>query len=138
LGGVQRYASSDPNSDIATGQLVGDVVTLAIGSAEQTLGGGGEVGGFALDLTGVGALGGVPLQVVSAGAIAHGTLVNAHAANNLGKALSNISFSKGETDNGTQVTSKTLWKDKKSGLRIDVGKDKGDVVDLVDSLPIVR
>jgi len=41
----------------------------------MVLGAGGEVGGFALDLTGIGAVAGVPIGVVSAGVIVVGATV---------------------------------------------------------------
>jgi HNH/ENDO VII superfamily nuclease with conserved GHE residues len=60
----------------AVGQAVvddpGAVLATAGGAGLMVLGGGGEAGGVALDLTGVGAVAGVPINVVSGGLIATG------------------------------------------------------------------
>ena len=81
--GVAPRKDAAGDQTFASGQVAGDVATTIQGVGEVILGGGGELGGLALDATGAGALIGVPANVVSAGVMAHGTVV----ATNSGKSL---------------------------------------------------
>lgn len=89
LGGIAPSAPSAPTGG-GTGLTVADVgnafaslgnaalhdpgavAAMALGAGEVFLGAGGEIGGFALDLTGGGTVAGVPLGIASAGLIATG------------------------------------------------------------------
>lgn len=82
--GAFRQDSGDAAYHV--GQAVGDAVATVQGAAEVITGGGGEVGGLALDATGVGALAGVPVGVVSAGVIAHGAATASEGFIHLAKA----------------------------------------------------
>jgi hypothetical protein len=60
-----------------------DVVEMGVGAGMIFLGGGGQVGGLALDATGVGAVVGVPIHVAAAGVMATGAGATAHGARSL-------------------------------------------------------
>lgn len=60
-----------------------DVVETAIGAGMILFGGGGQVGGVALDATGVGAVAGVPIHVAAAGMIATGAAAVTHGTSSL-------------------------------------------------------
>lgn len=71
FGGAGRQDSG--NGDYRIGQAIGDFGATVVGAGEALLGGGGEVGGLALDATGVGAVAGVPVGVVSTAAVVQGS-----------------------------------------------------------------
>ena len=71
FGGAGRQDSG--NGDYKVGQAIGDFAATVVGAGETLLGGGGEVGGVALDATGVGAVAGVPVGVVSTAAVVQGS-----------------------------------------------------------------
>lgn len=60
-----------------------DLVEMAFGATMIFVGGGGQVGGLALDATGVGAVAGVPLHVAAAGLLTAGAATTAHGATSL-------------------------------------------------------
>lgn len=60
-----------------------DLVEMASGATMIFVGGGGQVGGLALDATGVGAVAGVPLHVAAAGLMTAGAAATAHGATSL-------------------------------------------------------
>jgi RHS repeat-associated protein len=91
--------TQDGNSDFKTGQAFGDAVSTLQGVAEMIVGGGGEVGGLALDATGVGAVAGVPLNIASAGVIVHGTAVAGTGLKNLTNAAFQSSVDPGTPTN---------------------------------------
>jgi RHS repeat-associated protein len=68
--GVGRQSTS--NTDYRLGQAVGDAAATIVGTVETVLGGGGMVGGLALDATGVGAVVGVPANVIAGAAVVQG------------------------------------------------------------------
>ncbi|MFE9422527.1 putative T7SS-secreted protein [Kitasatospora sp. NPDC006697] len=78
--GVGQFAEGAGEDVLTSLASVGNAILHDPGSLAETglglgmavLGAGGEVGGFALDLTGIGSVVGVPVQVVSAAAIAGG------------------------------------------------------------------
>ena len=98
------------NSDFRNGQAFGDAASTLQGVAEILIGGGGEVGGVALDATGVGAVAGVPLNIASAAVITHGVAVGGTGLKNLTGALfrngtdvPNPDGSKGKPDHQAKV-----------------------------------
>lgn len=60
-----------------------DLVEMALGAGMVFIGGGGQVGGVALDATGVGAVAGVPLHIAAAGLVTAGATTTAHGASRL-------------------------------------------------------
>jgi RHS repeat-associated protein len=80
VAGVGRQTS---NGDYSQGQKFGDAAAIVVGGIETIVGGGGEVGGLALDATGVGAAVGVPAGVVSTAAIVQGGSAVTLGASNL-------------------------------------------------------
>lgn len=64
-------------------QHPGDVAEMAVGAAMIFFGGGGQVGGVALDATGVGAVVGVPLHLAAAGLVTAGASAVTHGARSL-------------------------------------------------------
>ncbi len=67
----------------AAAEHPGDLAEVALGVGMILLGGGGQVGGIALDATGVGAVAGVPLHVAAAGLMTAGAGAAAHGATSL-------------------------------------------------------
>jgi hypothetical protein len=85
--GIPR--TEDPGADRRAGQIAGDLISIPLGIAEATAGGGTALGGGTLTVLTAG--GGSPLTVpataVGLAAVAHGTYAATNAANNLSKAL---------------------------------------------------
>jgi RHS repeat-associated protein len=94
FGGMGRQDSG--NSDYSSGQGFGDAAAIVVGGIETIIGGGGEVGGLALNATGVGAFVGVPAQVVSTAAIVQGTTAVGTGAAHLMKATDLNRMEKGK------------------------------------------
>ncbi len=91
------------NSDHATGQAVGDAISVVVGAAEVVVGGAVAGGGLALDATGVGAVAGVPANVVGAAIAAHGVANAASGIIHLAKDTPNPFGSEGKPDHKAKV-----------------------------------
>jgi Restriction endonuclease fold toxin 9 len=81
LGAAPRIENGD--SDLRSGQALGDAFSTVLGGVETLVGDGVELGGIALDATGIGALAGVPANVVGAGIMAHGSGMAVNGTGNL-------------------------------------------------------
>jgi len=94
-------AYSGDRHDYAVGNVVGDVVSMAIGGGEMFAGGTGAVGGVAADATGLGALVGVPATALGAAVVTVGVATTAVAMAHLSSDVNNLT----ETSSSTETQS---------------------------------
>ncbi|MBI2420410.1 MAG: hypothetical protein HYV28_21320, partial [Ignavibacteriales bacterium] len=116
--------------DYATGRLVGNAISVAVGVAEVIAGDAGMAAGAAITVSGAGAVIGVPLAVASAGVAAHGVATTASAAVNLGKDVNSMksqSNGKGGGEQQKKLSKGEIKKLEKGGVDVhDLKKSNGD------------
>jgi RHS repeat-associated protein len=95
------------------GAAVGDFGATVTGGVETLVGGGGNVGGLALDLTGGGAVLGVPINVAATGLMLHGGGTTAAGFYNLFK--QGGTYTRRDDDNKVQRSGRTNDLDRRQG-----------------------